>query len=109
MNTPEKAGGSLMSSKGLLILVFLTFSVTFSRGQELEPRAFWISPVKTNAATFSYAYSTGDFAVDPSLPVEGRRVYSELPSGWLLPLSELLWPLFEPDAHAALRLGTYSR
>jgi hypothetical protein len=39
-------------------------------GQELEPRAFWIAPVGVNAATFSFVHSRGDFAVDPSLPVE---------------------------------------
>jgi hypothetical protein len=60
-----------MNPRALLLLLFLVAPVTFSRGQELEPRAFWIGPVKTNAATFSYAYSTGDFAFDPSVPVEG--------------------------------------
>jgi hypothetical protein len=39
-------------------------------GQKLEPRAFWIAPVGVNAATFSFAHSRGDFAVDPSLPIE---------------------------------------
>jgi len=60
-----------MNSRGFLLLLFFVLSANYSTGQELEPRAFWIGPVKTNAATFSYAYSTGDFAADASLPLEG--------------------------------------
>lgn len=60
-----------MNSKVLLLPLFIVLSGSYGRGQELEPRAFWIGPVKTNAATFSYAYSAGDFAADSSLPIEG--------------------------------------
>lgn len=46
--------------------------------QELEPRAFWITPVSANAATFSFVHSRGDFIVDPTLPLEDAdsRVYT---------------------------------
>jgi len=60
-----------MNYKGFLLPLLFILSANYSTGQELEPRAFWIGPVKANAATFSYAYSTGDFATDASLPLEG--------------------------------------
>jgi len=59
------------NSKFLLLPLALILLSNYSRGQELEPRAFWIGPVSTNAAIFSYAHSRGGFAADPSLPVEG--------------------------------------
>ena len=60
-----------MNYKSSLLPLLFILSANYSTAQELEPRAFWISPVKANAATFSYAYSTGAFAADASLPVEG--------------------------------------
>jgi len=38
--------------------------------QELEPRAYSVSPVKTNLVVLSNAYAFGDLTFDPSLPVE---------------------------------------
>jgi hypothetical protein len=38
--------------------------------QELEPRAYSVSPVKTNFVVLSNAYAWGDLTFDPSLPVE---------------------------------------
>ena len=39
--------------------------------QELEPRTFSNAPVNLNFAGVAYAYSTGNVALDPSLPIEG--------------------------------------
>ena len=46
--------------------------------QELEPRAFWVTPVSANAATFSFVHSRGDFIADPTLPLEDvdSKVYT---------------------------------
>lgn len=38
-------------------------------GQQLEPRAYSVSPVGTNIVVFGYGRSTGDVAFDPSLPI----------------------------------------
>jgi len=38
--------------------------------QDLEPRAYSLSPVGTNFIVASYGYSTGDISFDPSVPVE---------------------------------------
>jgi hypothetical protein len=38
--------------------------------QELEPRAYSVSLVKTNFVVLSNAYAAGDLTFDPSLPVE---------------------------------------
>jgi len=42
-----------------------------AQAQELEPRAFSNAPVNLNFAGVVYAYSTGNVALDPSLPIEG--------------------------------------
>lgn len=39
--------------------------------QELEPRTFSNAPVNVNFAAVAYAYSSGNVAVDSSLPIEG--------------------------------------
>lgn len=43
------------------------------RGQELEPRAYSISPVGMNFAVVAFTRSTGDVNFDPSLPVENAH------------------------------------
>src|SRR5258705_480252 len=42
-------------------------------GQQLEPRAYSVSPVGTNIVVFGYGRSTGDIAFDPSLPITDAR------------------------------------
>ena len=42
-------------------------------GQELEPRAYLVNPVGTNAVTITYEYASGKVLFDPSLPIEGAR------------------------------------
>ena len=42
-----------------------------ARAQELEPRAFANAPVNLNFVAIAYAYSTGNIALDPALPIEG--------------------------------------
>lgn len=39
-------------------------------GQELEPRAYSVSPAGTNFIVIAYGRSFGDIAFDPSLPIE---------------------------------------
>ena len=39
------------------------------RGQQLEPRAYSVSPVGTNIIILGYGRSAGDIAFDPSLPI----------------------------------------
>jgi hypothetical protein len=45
-------------------------AVSSVQAQELEPRAYSISPVGTNFVLFSYSRSSGDILFDPNLPVE---------------------------------------
>jgi hypothetical protein len=53
---------------GTLLLAgpFLTWQVA---GQQLEPRAYSVSPVGTNIVVLGYGRSTGDVAFDASLPI----------------------------------------
>jgi hypothetical protein len=39
--------------------------------QELTPRAYWPTPIGTNALVLGYQRNTGDIVIDPSLPITG--------------------------------------
>ncbi len=41
--------------------------------QELAPRAYFITPVGSNAVTFTYTFSQGPIFVDPLLPIEDLK------------------------------------
>jgi len=56
-----------------LVAILLAPSFVLSwpvKGQELEPRAYSVSPVGVNIALLSYSYPSGDVELDPSLPIE---------------------------------------
>jgi hypothetical protein len=52
-----------------LVIAFLGLRIA-ACAQELEPRAYSISPVRVNFVSVSYARMTGDIAFDPSVPIE---------------------------------------
>lgn len=56
----------LVSATLLLASPALTALVA---GQQLEPRAYSVSPVGTNIVVVGYGRSTGDLSFDPSLPI----------------------------------------
>lgn len=61
-------------SVGLAVFVVLLLGVTNTlKGQELEPRAYSVSPVGINIALFSYSYPTGDVEFDSSVPVDSVK------------------------------------
>lgn len=41
--------------------------------QDLEPRAYSPAPVGTNFASFSYAHSSGDVLLDPTIPIQNAN------------------------------------
>jgi hypothetical protein len=60
-----------IKSAGLAVLfVFLVGATRSARGQELEPRAYSVSPVGVNFALFSYSYPSGDVELDPSAQID---------------------------------------
>ncbi len=69
---------SLRAAFFLLTVVFLIITVPLAlppraQAQELEPRTFSNAPVNLNFAAIAYAYSAGNVALDPSLPIEGLK------------------------------------
>ena len=60
-----------------LVITMLVFLVGCA-AQELEPRAYSVSPVGTNFAVVGITRSTGDIDFDPALPIENAsgRLYS---------------------------------
>jgi len=61
----------------LTVTVLLTATVLLlpssAQAQELEPRTFSNAPANLNFAGIVYVYSTGNVAIDPSLPIEGLK------------------------------------
>lgn len=54
----------------IAVFVFVTVTVAGLNAQQLEPRAYSISPNGVNVINMSYGYSTGDLSFDPSLPID---------------------------------------
>jgi hypothetical protein len=52
------------------VFVFVFVTAAGLSAQQLEPRAYSISPIGVNVINMSYGYSTGDLSFDPSLPIE---------------------------------------
>ena len=48
--------------------------------QQLEPRAYSVSPVGTNVVVFAYGRSAGDLSFDPTLPIEDGKANINAPS-----------------------------
>lgn len=59
----------------LVFLAALLAGTAPALAQELEPRAYSISPVGVNIVVASYAYNSGDVAFAPSLPVEDAAAH----------------------------------
>jgi len=75
--SPLVPAARLVTSVLLSVTVWLSATVLLlpspAQAQELEPRAFSNAPVNLNFVAVAYAYSTGNVALDPSLPIEGLR------------------------------------
>ena len=56
---------------------FMMFCVSLA-AQDLEPRAYSNSPIGLHFVDVGYAYSTGKFLTDPSLPVENVSIASHI-------------------------------
>jgi len=57
-------------TRSLLIALLVIGSAIGVNAQQLEPRAYSISPAGVNIAVISYGYSTGDLNFDPSVPID---------------------------------------
>lgn len=69
--TPKQIPGAARTSMGCACLgLVLSLWPSPLVSHELEPRAYSVSPVKTNFIVLSNAYAAGSLTFDPSLPVE---------------------------------------
>jgi hypothetical protein len=55
----------------------LLLAATGAHAQDLEPRSYVNTPIGLNFAIAAYAYSEGEIAFDPSLPVADAKFYSD--------------------------------
>jgi hypothetical protein len=51
----------------------------YATAQDLTPRAYVITPVRSNAAIFSYAYNRGEVLLDPTVPIEDLNAQIHVP------------------------------
>ena len=49
----------------MLAVVVCLFSLTDLGAQELEPRAYWITPSDLNLVFLNYVYLNGPYTLDP--------------------------------------------
>jgi hypothetical protein len=61
-----------------VLLVFLVGVARPLHGQELEPRAYSVSPVGLNFALASYSYPSGDVELDPSAQIDDVNVHLQV-------------------------------
>jgi hypothetical protein len=54
----------------IAVVVFVLVAVAGLNAQQLEPRAYSVSPSGVNIVIASYGYSTGDLNFDPSVPID---------------------------------------
>jgi hypothetical protein len=73
----EKAGFGMKRTVVLtvscLVCALLLCGVKTVRAQQLEPRAYSLSPAGTNFLGMAYFYSSGGAVLDPSVPIENIR------------------------------------
>ena len=60
----------IKSARFAVLFVLLVGVTSHLHGQELEPRAYSVSPVGINIALFSYSYPSGDVEFDPSAQID---------------------------------------
>jgi outer membrane putative beta-barrel porin/alpha-amylase len=59
--------------------LFVALTCAFSWAQDLAPRAYIITPVHTNAATFTYSFYTGNILFDGEVPITGATATTNVP------------------------------
>ena len=71
----------LVSAALLIAVLGLTWRV---QSQEMEARAYSVSPVGTNIVLLSYGRATGDLNFDPSLPItDGKATINSASAGYV--------------------------
>lgn len=63
-----------------VLFVLLIGVIRPLNGQELEPRAYSVSPVGINIALFSYSFPSGDVEFDPSAQIDDVKVKLNVPT-----------------------------
>ena len=61
------------------LLLFVALAVTFAWAQDLAPRAYIITPIHSNAVTFTYSFYTGNILFDGEIPITGATATTSVP------------------------------
>jgi hypothetical protein len=74
LNMAKRIRHGIKSGVLAVFLLLLVRGAGPLNGQELEPRAYSVSPVGTNITLFSYSYPSGDVEFDPSAQIDDVKV-----------------------------------
>jgi len=69
---------SMKLCRGYLLLLALVVC-PLSWGQDLAPRAYLITPIHSNAVTFTYSFFTGNILFDGAVPITGASARVNVP------------------------------
>ncbi len=61
----------MRSENGAWLIAFVI--ATLARAQDLAPRAYVITPIGSNAVTFSHSWNEGEITFDPSVPIDDAK------------------------------------
>jgi Putative MetA-pathway of phenol degradation len=61
------------------LLLFVALACSFSGAQDLAPRAYIITPIHSNAVTFTYSLYTGNILFDGEVPITGATATTSVP------------------------------
>ena len=67
----------------LAIAALIIGFVAGLRAQQLDPRAYSVSPTGVHFLIANYGYSTGDLNFDPSLPINGSAQIHNVTTGYV--------------------------
>lgn len=59
---------------------FVVVGAPFLRAQDLAPRAYLITPLRSNAVTLGYNYNDGDLLIEGAVPINGATGKMSVPS-----------------------------
>ena len=65
---------------GIAAWLMIVSAAPVVRGQDLAPRAYFITPVRSNAVTMSYSYNDGNLLVEGAVPITDATGKLSVPS-----------------------------
>jgi hypothetical protein len=79
-STSSSRRGSRAAAAGIAAGLLIASSAPALRAQDLAPRAYVITPVRSNAVTVTYSFNDGDLLIEGAAPITGATGRISVPS-----------------------------